>query len=104
MPVCDKCGLPEDLCVCEEIVKETQLVDIYTVQRRFGKLMTIVEGINDKNIDLRNLSKELKSKCACGGTVKDGTIELQGNQKGRVRKILEGMGYTIQEKEVKTKT
>ncbi len=95
MVVCDKCGLPEDLCVCEEIVKESQRVRITTATRRFGKLITIVSGIDDKSIDLNELTKMLKSKCACGGTIKDGRIELQGNHKGKIKKILEETGYSV---------
>ncbi|MBI4363163.1 MAG: stress response translation initiation inhibitor YciH [Euryarchaeota archaeon] len=95
MAICDKCGLPDDLCVCEEIVKESQVVRLSASQRRFGKWMTIIEGIDSKSINIKNLSKELKTKCACGGTIKDDTIELQGNQKDRVRKIMEDLGYTV---------
>lgn len=93
MSVCDKCGLPDDLCVCEEIVKESQRVRISTDKRRFGKLATIVEGFDDKGIDLKELSSLLKTKCACGGTIKETTIELQGDHKAKVREILENIGY-----------
>ena len=95
MAVCPKCGLPEDLCICEEIVKESQRVKISTATRRWGKLMTIIEGIDDPNIDLRDLSKKLKSECACGGTVKSGKIELQGDHRDKTRAILVKMGYSI---------
>jgi len=94
MAVCEKCGLPEDLCVCEEIVKESVRIKITSDTRRFGKTTTIVSGIDDKDIDLRDLARQLKSKLACGGTVKDGNIELQGEHKGRVREILESIGYS----------
>ncbi|MHC1579571.1 MAG: stress response translation initiation inhibitor YciH [Candidatus Alkanophagales archaeon] len=97
MEVCEKCGLPKDLCVCEEIVKELQRVRVTTTRRRFGKLMTVIEGINAKDIDLWALSKELKTRCACGGTVKDGRIELQGDQTEKVKKVLQEMGYTVEE-------
>ncbi len=49
-------------------------------------------------MDLKELSKELKSKCACGGTVKDGCVELQGNHKDEVKKALSDMGYTLENK------
>ena len=97
MAVCDKCGLPEDLCVCEEIVKESQVVRVSTSTRRFGKLMTIVEGIDDRDINLKDLTKQLKSECACGGTIKEGHIELQGDHKEKVRNTLRGCGYTVYE-------
>ena len=94
MAVCEKCGLPEDLCVCEEIVKESLRIKITSDTRRFGKTTTIVSGIDDKDIDLRELARRLKSKLACGGTVKDGNIELQGEHKGKVKEILEAIGYS----------
>ena len=74
--ICDVCGLPEELCVCEEIAREVQTVKVFTVRRRFGKLMTIIEGIDEHDIDIKELTKTLKAKCACGGTSKNGQIEL----------------------------
>jgi len=93
MAVCEKCGLPEDLCVCEEIVKESMRIKITSDTRRFGKTTTILSGIDGKDIDLRDLARQLKSKLACGGTVKDGNIELQGEHKERVKEILVTIGY-----------
>ena len=94
--ICDKCGLPVDLCVCKEIVKEQQKIKVFTLTRRFGKIMTVIEGINEKDVNLKGLSKELKSRCACGGTVKKDHIELQGDQKERVMKVLSKMGYSFE--------
>ncbi|MGC9060922.1 MAG: stress response translation initiation inhibitor YciH, partial [Thermoplasmata archaeon] len=67
--VCPVCGLPEDLCICEQIAKETQQVKVYTDRRRYGKTVTIVEGIDGADIDMHELAKKLKMKCASGGTV-----------------------------------
>jgi translation initiation factor 1 len=92
--ICPVCGLPKELCVCEEIAMEEQQIKIFTTRRRFGKLMTILDGIDCKDIDLKDLCTQLKTKCACGGTVKDGKIELQGDQKRRVTDILVKMGYS----------
>ncbi|MBU7032882.1 MAG: stress response translation initiation inhibitor YciH [Theionarchaea archaeon] len=92
--ICPVCGLPKELCVCEEIAMEEQQIRIYTTRRRFGKLMTIVEGIDRKDIDLKDLCTQLKTKCACGGTVKSGRIELQGDQKQKTTDILVKMGYS----------
>jgi len=96
MEICDKCGLPTDLCICKEIAKEQQLVKVYTLRKKFGKIVTFVEGIDEKEVDLKALSKELKSKFACGGTVKGGCIRLQGNNKESVKKTLREMGYTLE--------
>ena len=79
--ICNLCGLPDELCICQEIAKEQQKAIISVVRRRYGKMVTIVEGINDVAIDINKLAKILTSSCAAGGTVKDRTIELQGEHK-----------------------
>jgi len=92
--ICEKCGLPQELCVCESIAKETQKITITTENKKFKKYYTIVEGINTKEIDIKDVAKQLKEKLACGGTVKDNRIELQGNHKQKVREILIGIGFS----------
>lgn len=94
MEVCEVCGLPKELCVCKEIAREAQKIKVYTTKRTFGKLMTVIEGINEKDIDLKDLAKTLKTECACGGTFKDGHIELQGDHKKKVRKMLLKIGFS----------
>lgn len=91
--ICNTCGLPKELCVCEEIAKEGQEIVIKTVKKKFGKLHTIIEGMNTKEEELKQLAKELKSKFACGGTVKDGVIELQGDHKSKVKPFLISKGF-----------
>jgi len=91
--VCPKCGLPEELCVCQIMAKEDQKIKVTLIQKRYGKYMTIVRGIDSKKIDLKDLMKKLKSKLACGGTYKNGEIELQGDHRDRVKKILIDEGF-----------
>ena len=67
---------------------------MYSIKRKFGKKVTIVEGIDEKQLDLKALTKTLKSKLACGGTAKEGRIELQGNHKVRVKEVLVEMGFS----------
>ncbi len=90
--VCPVCGQPIELCVCGEMAKEAQKIRVRTVQRRFGKHMTVISGL-DKSIDLEELNKELKRKLACGGTVKNGVIELQGEHKEKVKELLLKQGF-----------
>lgn len=101
MAVCDKCGLPDDLCVCEEIVKESMRVKITLDKRRFGKVATVIQGLDDRDIDLKELSSLLKAKCACGGTTKESIIELQGDHKEKVKDILRTIGYSSELIDVK---
>ncbi|MCD6247786.1 MAG: translation initiation factor [Candidatus Diapherotrites archaeon] len=90
--VCPKCGQPIELCVCGEIAKESQKIRLQVTKRRFGKTVTLITGF-DKNVNLNNLGKELKKRLACGGTVKNGVIELQGDHREKAKEILIKMGY-----------
>ena len=94
--ICSVCGLPDELCMCEEIAKEQQQIRIYNDTRRYGKTVTIVDGLDSSDIDIDELARTLKNRCAAGGTAKEGRIELQGEHKRKVQAVLEGMGYTVQ--------
>ena len=91
-------GLPEE--IWETIAKETQKITVRAERRRWGKMVTIIEGL-DKSLDGKKIAKELKRKLACGGTFKDGRIELQGDHRNRIKKILVGMGFQESGIEVK---
>lgn len=93
MDVCSVCGLPRDLCVCQTLAREEQEITIMVVKRRFGKLATVVGGLDEKTIDLKDLTKKLKTKLACGGTSKNGVIELQGNHIEKVKAELVKLGF-----------
>ncbi len=99
--VCPTCGLPKDLCVCESIAKERQKIVIKTEKRKFRKNYTVIEGIDEKEINLKDLLKTLKHKLACGGTSKEGKIELQGDHKQKVKSMLTQMGFAPETIEVK---
>lgn len=94
--ICSVCGLPEELCMCEEIAKEQQQIRVYNDRRRYGKTVTIVDGLDSSDIDLNELARTLKNRCAAGGTAKEGRIELQGEHKRKVQAVLEGMGYKVE--------
>ena len=99
--VCTICGLVKELCVCETIAKESQKIMVYIERKKFNKNYTIVEGIDGKEIDLKDLARKLKSELACGGTIKNGKIELQGEHKQRTKKILINYGFTPNTVEVR---
>lgn len=92
MEICPKCGLPKQACVCEQIVKSSQKIKVSTDKKRYGKIVTVVTGF-DAGIDIKGIAKALKNELACGGTSKDGVIELQGDHTKKIKEILVNLGF-----------
>jgi translation initiation factor 1 len=97
--VCPKCGLPKDLCICETMAREEEKIKVSVTDKRYGKIVTVIEGISG-DVDIKNVLKELKTKLACGGTYKNKTVELQGNHIRRVKDMLVRMGFPEEKIEV----
>jgi translation initiation factor 1 len=91
--ICDKCGLPKELCVCETIAKEKEKIRVFTERKRYGKTITIIRGLS-RDMDSKKILKELKTTLACGGTLKDGEIELQGDHREKAVSILVRLGFS----------
>lgn len=91
--VCKVCGLPKDLCVCESISREAQKIEVRVQNRRFGKMVTVVNGLSVKEVNIEDVTKRLKNRLACGGTDKDGVIELQGDHRKRIVQALVDIGF-----------
>ncbi|MGI6589336.1 MAG: stress response translation initiation inhibitor YciH [Candidatus Iainarchaeum sp.] len=85
-------GLPKDLFDISNIAKEQQKIKVEVIRRKFSKFVTVIRGIDDSEV-VKDLGKEMKQKFACGGTVKDKEIELQGKHKERVVEFLIKKGY-----------
>jgi translation initiation factor 1 len=98
--ICSKCGLPEDLCVCEAISREQQRIKLYLEKRKWRRYVTIIEGIDQKDQDIRRLTSKLKTVCACGGAVKSNKIILQGDQRDKARDLLTKSGFPVENIEV----
>jgi len=85
---------PLDEMLFKEVLKEQQRIRVYIEKARYGKLKTIIEGIDEKEFDLEEIAKKLKAKLACGGTAKNGRIELQGDHRERVKRLLAELGFS----------
>ena len=97
--VCPICGLPKELCICGTIAKEEAKIKVFVEKRRFGKTVTIVEGIEEK-ANPKGLTKKLKTKLACGGTYKNDKIELRGDHSRKLKALLIEAGFPEEKIEV----
>ena len=66
-----------------------------TSKGRGGKTVTIISGVPLPAAELVGLAKTLRKKCGSGGTVKDGTIEIQGDHRELLLEELTRQGYHV---------
>lgn len=62
---------------------------------RKGKGVCLISGIDVDDAELTKLAAELKKKCGCGGAVKDGIIEIQGDKRDLIKSLLEAKGMKV---------
>lgn len=62
---------------------------------RKGKGVSIIKGLDLDDAPLKLLAAELKKSCGCGGSIKDGHIEIQGEMRDKIKQLLEKKGYTV---------
>jgi len=100
--VCPKCGWPADHCRCAatlargaEPVPDRPVAKLRLENRASGKHVTVVDGLPDNRGFLDGLVRELKKACGTGGAVGAGILELQGDQRERLRDLLAKKGMTV---------
>jgi translation initiation factor 1 len=98
--LCPGCQRQSDQCVCNDRSRPRNAGDgIIRLRRetkgRKGAVVTLVDGLPLSDVDLAKLAKRLKSACGVGGTVRNGLIELQGDQRQKIQPLLEADGYTV---------
>jgi translation initiation factor 1 len=64
-------------------------------KRRAGKTVTVISGLRHDPATLERLLKTLKQQCGAGGAIKDGELEIQGDNRERVASALAALGYKI---------
>jgi translation initiation factor 1 len=102
--LCPNCGKPVAACACRRSPRshprEAPAGDgVVRVRRetkgRGGKTVTAIHGVPGGDAELAALSGALKRLCGCGGSVKAGVIEIQGDHRDVIVAELERRGYTV---------
>ena len=100
--ICPKCGWPAADCHCagslarpEEAVPEKIRATLNLENAGPGKKVTVIHGLPKNTAFLESLAKELKKACGAGGKAGDGLVEIQGDQRERLRDLLCRRGWTI---------
>ncbi|MDK2634131.1 stress response translation initiation inhibitor YciH [Pantoea stewartii subsp. indologenes] len=83
----------------EQKVERPKGDGIVRIQRqtsgRKGKGVCLITGVDMDDVALNLLAAELKKKCGCGGSVKDGVIEIQGDKRDLLKSLLEAKGMKV---------
>lgn len=97
--VCRRCGKPLHTGACrsdEDAVPDKVVAKLRLEKAgRKGKGVTVVYDLPRNKDFLKALSKELKSLCGSGGKAGDGLVEVQGDQRERLREHLRGKGWQV---------
>ncbi len=97
--VCPDCSKAKAACICRQPSTLPTGDGIIRIQRetkgRKGKGVSLITGLQLDDKQLHALAKQLKKRCGCGGTVKAGIIEIQGDYRELLQKILEKMGHNV---------
>jgi translation initiation factor 1 len=96
---CPACGQPSTECSCRKksvVVSPDGIVRISRETKgRKGKGVTKVTGLALAPEQLKELALSLKKKCGCGGAIKDGVIEIQGDHRDMLMADLAAQGYKV---------
>lgn len=83
----------------ETIVTRPKGDGIIRIQRqtsgRKGKGVCVISGVDCDDAQLLQLAADLKKRCGCGGSVKDGLIEIQGDKRDLLKSLLEEKGFKV---------
>jgi translation initiation factor 1 len=97
--MCPTCRQPMGNCSCKSKQAVPKGDGVVRVSRetkgRAGKGVTLIKGVALETAALNELGKSLKTLCGCGGTVKDGVIEVQGDHVERVMEALKDKGFVV---------
>ena len=82
------CSMPRELCVCGSLIQDELQITIFNDRRKWGKVVTVMAFEGNSNVDLQDFLKKAKRKVASGGTVRGNEVELMGDHRFRLKKLL----------------
>ena len=82
------CSMPRELCVCGSLIQDELQISIFNDRRKWGKVVTVMAFEGSSNVDLQDFLKKAKRKVASGGTVRGNEVELMGDHRFRLKKLL----------------
>lgn len=95
--LCPGCGRPREACACRRTGAGPAgdgVVRVFLETKgRKGKAVTVVRGLALDAAALDDLARDLKRACGTGGSVKDGAVEIQGDQREKVLRLLRDRGH-----------
>ena len=77
----------------EKFEQKNPLICKFEKKGRNGKPVTLIEGFEGTEEELKQISKKIKTTLGIGGSEKDGIIVIQGDNRDKIMKILQEMGY-----------
>ncbi len=86
---CAFCGLPTELCVCQEVGKTVSLIEIKVERRKYGKFWGVISGIDSEPAKMKELLKTIKNKMAVAGTIKRGNLEILFGRTDKTKILIE---------------
>jgi len=98
--LCPECGVPVDECRCSsrrDAPLPTRVTCVLRLEKkgRAGKSVTVVAGLPANAAFLGALAGELRRACGTGGTATEDAVEIQGDQRARLRPLLLAKGWQV---------
>ncbi|MCP4750634.1 MAG: translation initiation factor Sui1 [Proteobacteria bacterium] len=97
--MCPQCGNPLSACSCRQNQDVPEGDGIVRLSRetkgRKGKGVTVIRGLPLPPDELKKLAKKLKQKCGTGGSLKDRSIEIQGDHRDVLFEVLTQQGFRV---------
>lgn len=95
---CPDCSKPIQQCQCKQktLPEGDGIIRLSRETKgRKGKGVTLITGLPLPDGELKKLAKELKQHCGTGGSIKNGVIEIQGDQRNLLQLTLQAKGYQV---------